>query len=48
MSKSSRSEAVILKELKQTMESIVRHEEEQEKAIKTLKSLKKQLTSKEK
>lgn len=48
MSKSSRSEAVILKELEQTMENVVKHEEELKKARETLKSLKKQLTSKEK
>ncbi|MDP5110324.1 MAG: hypothetical protein NWP47_02935, partial [Rickettsiaceae bacterium] len=48
MSKSSRSEAVVLKELEQTMENVVKHEEELKKAIETRKSLKKQLTSKEK
>ena len=48
MSKSSRSEAVILKELEQTMENVVKHEEELKKARETLKSLNKQLTSKEK
>lgn len=41
MSKSSRSEAVVLKELEQTMENVVKHEEELKKAIETRKSLKK-------
>ncbi len=48
MSKSSRSEAAVLEELEQTMESVVKREEELQKAIKTLDSSKKQLASKEK
>ena len=47
MSKPSRSEAVVLEELEQTMESVVEHEKELQAAITTLKSSKKQLASKE-
>ena len=48
MSKPSRSEAVVLEELEQTMETVVKHEEELQVAITTLESSKKQSASKEK
>lgn len=47
MSKSNRSEVLVLEELEQTMQNIISYEEELKKANETLKSLKKQLKLKE-